>query len=98
LQGGNILLGRPTLSAARDKAVLFCTNWLVKIFADANSDSFTDGAKKLALNEKERGFPNGLRVMSESDGAGDCILHIPSSFDNLEIRGGPSQVLTAVEV
>lgn len=57
-----------------------------------------DGAKKLSLNEKERGFPMGLRVMSESDGGGDCILHVPSSFDSLQIRDGQSKVLTAVEV
>lgn len=61
-------------------------------------EHFSDGAKKLSLNEKERGFPMGLRVMSEPDGGGDCILHVPSSFDSLQIRDGQSKVLTAVEV
>ena len=59
---------------------------------------FSDGAKKLSLNEKERGFPMGLRVMSEPDGAGSCILHVPSSFDSLQIRDGQPKVLTGVEV
>ena len=65
---------------------------------NTSSKYFSDGAKKLSLNEKERGFPMGLRVMSEPDGAGSCILHIPSSFDSLQIRDGQSKVLTGVEV
>ena len=40
----------------------------------------------------------GLRVMSEPDGAGSCILHVPSSFDSLQIRDGQPKVLTGVEV
>jgi len=60
--------------------------------------SATDGAKRVSLNEKERGFPQGLRVMSESDGHGSPILHIPSTFDSVQIREGQSYTLTAVEV
>ena len=64
---------------------------------NASFQSFSDGAKKLSLNEKERGFPLGLRMMSEA-GAGNCIFHIPSSFDSVRIRDGQSKVLTGVEV
>ena len=72
--------------------------WVYAIFMNASSISILDGAKKLSLNEKERGFPMGLRVMSEPDGAGSCILHIPSSFDSVQIRDGQSKALTGVEV
>ena len=58
----------------------------------------TDGAKRVSLNEKERGFPQGLRVMSEPDGHGSPVLHISSAFDSIQIRGGQSHTLTAVEV
>ena len=58
----------------------------------------TDGAKRVSLNEKERGFPQGLRVMSEPDGHGSPILHVPSTFDSLQIRDGQSYTLAAVEV
>ncbi|XP_065890266.1 uncharacterized protein [Dysidea avara] len=57
-----------------------------------------DGAKRVSLNEKERGFPQGLRVMSEPDGHGSPILHVPSTFDSLQIRDGQSYTLAAVEV
>ena len=59
---------------------------------------FLDGAKKLSLNEKERGFPLGLRMMSETGSTGNCIFHVPSSFDSVRIRDGQSKVLTGVEV
>ena len=36
--------------------------------------------------------------MSEPDGHGSPILHIPSTFDSLQIREGQSYTLTAVEV
>jgi len=52
----------------------------------------------VSLNEKERGFPQGLRVMSNSDGHGNLILHISSTFDSLQIREGQLHTLTAVEV
>jgi hypothetical protein len=40
----------------------------------------TSGPKRISLNEKKRGFPTGLRVMS-SETNGTCLLEVDSSED-----------------
>ena len=45
------------------------------------------GAKLLSLNEKQRGFPTGLRVRtSERDSL--CVLEVKESLESARVRGG----------
>ena len=46
----------------------------------------TAGPKRISLNEKRRGFPTGLRVMS-SEHNGTCLLDVDSALEMAHCRG-----------
>ena len=46
----------------------------------------TGGPKRISLNEKRRGFPTGLRVMS-SEKNGTCLLHVDSALETARYQG-----------
>ena len=51
----------------------------------------------MSLNEKQRGFPTGLRVMS-SNQYDDILLEVDSSLSSAKFRGGDSMSVRRVEV
>ena len=58
---------------------------------------FIGGAKVISLNEKQRGFPVGLRVMT-SDRYDDCLLEVEPSLEVARFRGGDGMSVRRVEV
>lgn len=54
------------------------------------------GPKRISLNEKKRGFPTGLRVMS-SEINGTCILDVDSSLETARCHG-ISMAIVRIEV
>ena len=59
--------------------------------------TFTAGPKLISLNERQRGFPTGLRVMA-SDKHDSCLLEVDSSLEKARFRGGAEMVVRQVEV
>ena len=55
------------------------------------------GAKLVSLNEKQRGFPTGLRVMS-SDRHQCCVFELKSSLDEARLHEGDWLKVESVEV
>lgn len=59
--------------------------------------NFSAGPKKISLNEKKRGFPTGLRVMSSSESTATCLLEVDSALDTACFRG-VTMTMVKVEV
>lgn len=55
------------------------------------------GAKLVSFNEKQRGFPNGLRVMSSQQHQ-YCLFEMKSSFEKARVHGGEWMKVQLVEV
>lgn len=55
------------------------------------------GAKLMSLNEKQRGFPTGLRVMADTNYK-DCVLLVDSSFEKATYNGNVPLEIQEVEV
>ena len=58
---------------------------------------FSAGQKRISLNEKKRGFPTGLRVMSSSEANATCLLEVDSALEMARFRG-VSMTIVKVEV
>ena len=57
---------------------------------------FPAGPKRISLNEKKRGFPTGLRVMS-SETNGTCLLDVDSALETAHYHGA-AMAIVSVEV
>ena len=66
-----------------------CTNESCRILSG--------GAKFLSLNEKQRGFPTGLRVMA-SHRYDFCLLEVKPSLEEAQVNGGEWMQVVLVEV
>lgn len=55
------------------------------------------GAKLVSLNEKQRGFPNGLRVMA-SQKYDYCLFEVKSSLAEARLQEGEWMQVQLVEV
>jgi hypothetical protein len=55
------------------------------------------GAKLISLNEKQRGFPTGLRVMTDTNYK-DCVLMVDSSLEKVTYKNGLPLDLKEIEV
>ena len=59
--------------------------------------AFAAGPKLVSLNEKQRGFPTGLRVM-ESDKYKDILFSVDSSLDKAKFLDSDLMVVRKMEV
>lgn len=59
--------------------------------------SLAAGAKLVSLNEKQRGFPTGLRVM-ESDKYKEELLHMDSSLERAKFMTSDPMPVQRLEV
>lgn len=59
--------------------------------------TFSGGAKLVSLNEKQRGFPYGLRVMA-SQKYEYCLFEVKSSLEEVRFQDGEWMQVVLVEV
>ena len=56
-----------------------------------------EGAKLISLNEKQRGFPKGLRVMV-SDKHASCMFEVQESLEEARLREGEWMTVVSITV
>lgn len=71
-------------------------SWQVNFFIQIMYP-YSGGAKLVSLNEKQRGFPNGLRVMA-SQKYDYCLFEIKSSLEEARLQEGEWMQIQLVEV